>query len=90
VEKGRLSRSMITYDKIMYNQTNWRDDAVGKDKNVARGDFNPQPDSDCSWIDNSLSFVVSIFSLHRFNRRFNKSDFLIGQSIFFIKFHICS
>ena len=34
---------MITYDKIMYNQTNWRDDAVGKDKNVARGDFNPQP-----------------------------------------------
>lgn len=43
VEKGHLSRSMITYDKIMYNQTNWRDDAVGKDKNVARGDFNPQP-----------------------------------------------
>lgn len=32
VEKGHLSRAMITYDKIMYNQTNWRDDAVGKDK----------------------------------------------------------
>lgn len=43
VEKGHLSRAMITYDKIMYNQTNWRDDAIGKDKNVARGDFNPQP-----------------------------------------------
>ena len=43
VEKGRLSKNMITYDKIMYNQTNWRDDAAGKDKNVARGDFNPQP-----------------------------------------------
>jgi len=43
IEKGHLSKSMITYDKIMYNQTNWRDDAVGKDKNVARGDFNPQP-----------------------------------------------
>lgn len=42
-ERGRLSKSMITYDKIMYNQTNWRDDAVGKDKNVSRGDFLARP-----------------------------------------------
>lgn len=39
--KGKISPSMITYDKIIYNQTNWRDDAAGKDKNVARGDFVP-------------------------------------------------
>ena len=31
---------MITYDRIMYNQTTG-DDAVGKDKNIARGDFIP-------------------------------------------------
>lgn len=38
-ERGHLSSSMITYNKIMYNQTNWRDDATGKDKNIARGDY---------------------------------------------------
>ena len=43
VEKGHLSGVMITYDKLMYNQTNWRDDAIGKDKNIARADFIPQP-----------------------------------------------
>lgn len=43
IEKGYLSKSMITYDKIMYNKTNWRDEAVGKDKNISRRDFNPNP-----------------------------------------------
>lgn len=38
IVKGRLSPSIITYNKIVYNQPNWRD--IGKDKNVARGDFN--------------------------------------------------
>jgi len=42
-ERGRLSRLNITYDKIMYNQTNWRDDLAGKNKNVARGDFISSP-----------------------------------------------
>lgn len=34
---GRLSPSIITFNKIAYNQPNWRD--VGKDKNIARSDF---------------------------------------------------
>lgn len=41
VARGRISKSVITYDKIMYNQPNWRDIHSGKDKNVARGDFDP-------------------------------------------------
>ena len=45
-ERGNLSKTMITYNKLMYNQTNWRDDLAGKDKNVARGDFNPQPQAE--------------------------------------------
>jgi hypothetical protein len=43
---GRLSSNMITYDKIAYNKTNWRDDLAGKDKNIARGDFSPMPQND--------------------------------------------
>lgn len=37
--KGKMSSSMITFDKIMYNQPNWRDVLAGKNKNVARGDY---------------------------------------------------
>jgi hypothetical protein len=45
-ERGRLSKLIITYDKIMYNQTNWRDDHAGKNKNVARGDYITSPAND--------------------------------------------
>lgn len=68
VEKGRLSRSMITYDKIMYNQTNWRDDAVGKDKNVARGDFNPQPKTEQMYqyrISRAMKYLRKFNDAHR-------------------------
>lgn len=41
VERGRLSSSIINLDKIVYNQPNWRDTNVGKDKNVSRGNFIP-------------------------------------------------
>ena len=42
-ERGRLSKLIITYDKIMYNQTNWRDDHAGKNKNIARSDYISSP-----------------------------------------------
>jgi hypothetical protein len=45
-ERGRLSKLIITYDKIMYNQTNWRDDHVGKNKNIARSDYIASPVND--------------------------------------------
>lgn len=38
--KGRLSPNIITFSDIVYNKTNWYDDLTGKDKNVARGDYN--------------------------------------------------
>jgi len=40
-ERGRLSRNMMTLNKLQYNQPNWRDVNSGKDKNIARGDFTP-------------------------------------------------
>ncbi|MDH5525546.1 MAG: hypothetical protein OEY01_16370 [Desulfobulbaceae bacterium] len=43
VARGRISQTIITYNKIMYNQTNWRDDLIGKNKNVARSDFSSSP-----------------------------------------------
>ncbi len=66
--KGKISPSMITYDKIIYNQTNWRDDAVGKDKNVARGDFVP-----VAQTDDEYRYRVSraIKYLRQFNDKYN-------------------
>lgn len=43
--RGRLSPANITLHNIEYNQPNWRDIQAGKDKNVARGDFNPTQSS---------------------------------------------
>jgi len=39
VVKGRMSSSNITFNILAYNQPNWRDKLAGKEKNVARGDF---------------------------------------------------
>jgi len=39
VVKGRISSLNITFNILAYNQPNWRDRLSGKDKNVARGDF---------------------------------------------------
>lgn len=41
-EKGHLSKSFIKRENIVYNVTNWRDDAVGKEKNVARREIKDQ------------------------------------------------
>lgn len=78
--KGRLSPSMITYDKIMYNQTNWRDDYAGKDKNVARGDFIPVPSNEDVY---QYRITRAMKYLRQFNDRFNegKSEVLDRFSV---------
>lgn len=37
--RGHISPNVITLNDIVYNKTNWYDNLTGKDKNVARGDF---------------------------------------------------
>lgn len=37
--RGKLSPNIITMHDIVYNKTNWYDELIGKDKNVARGDY---------------------------------------------------
>ncbi len=78
--KGRLSPLMITYDKIMYNQTNWRDNAVGKDKNVARGDFIPSPQNDQMY---QYRITRAMKNLRQFNDKYNeeKSEVLDKFSV---------
>lgn len=66
--RGRISPSIITYDKIMYNQTNWRDNYAGKDKNVARGDFIPSP-SNPEMYQYRISKAVKY--LRQFNDKYN-------------------
>lgn len=78
--RGRLSPSMITYNKIMYNQTNWRDDAQGKDKNVARGDFNPTPQNNQMY---QYRVTRAMKYLRQFNDKYNegKSEVLDKFSV---------
>lgn len=87
VIRGRLSPSMITYDKIMYNQTNWRDDALGKDKNVARGDFIPTPLNDSVY---QYRVTRATKYLRQFNDKYNegKSEVLDRFSVGSIATHI--
>lgn len=39
-EKGRISKNTITLNDLQYNRSNWRDELLGKDKSVARSEFN--------------------------------------------------
>ena len=85
--RGRLSPLMITYDKIMYNQTNWRDVAVGKDKNVARGDYIPAPKNDKMY---QYRITRAMKYLRQFNDKYNegKSEILDKFSVGEIATHM--
>lgn len=65
-ESGRLSTNMITFDKIAYNKANWRDVLVGKDKNVARGDYMPAPS-------NNDMFDYRVERAKKYLKKFNDS-----------------
>ena len=48
-ERGHISKDIITQDKIMYNQRNWRDILSEKPKDMTRVDYEvtlPKPDED--------------------------------------------
>ena len=85
--KGSLSQFIITYDKIMYNQTNWRDDYAGKDKNVARGDFIPSP-SNTDMYQYRISRAMKY--LRQFNEKYNegKSEVLDKYSVGAVATHM--
>jgi hypothetical protein len=77
---GRLSPSIITYNKIMYNQTNWRDEYSGKDKNIARGDFVATPSNEQMY---QYRVLRAVKNLRQFNDRYNggKSEVLDKFSV---------
>lgn len=70
-ERGRLSRSFITFDKIMYNQVNWRDELSGKEKNVARRDYIPTPAEDNGYYKYRVNRAIK--KLRQFNDKYNRS-----------------
>lgn len=37
--RGKISKNIITLDKIAYNKPNWYDNLLGKEKNISRKDF---------------------------------------------------
>lgn len=69
--KGRISKSIITYNMIMYNQPNWRDVATGKDKNIARGEFTMVVAEDSRY---EYRISRAMKNLKRFNDEFNNGN----------------
>jgi hypothetical protein len=87
IVKGRLSTSNITFNKIVYNQPNWRDVHSGKDKNVARGDFNGLQTNEQLY---QYQVSRAAKNLRQFNDKYNggKSEVLDKFSIGEIATHI--
>lgn len=85
--KGKVSHLIITYDKIMYNQINWRDNYLGKDKNIARGDFIYTPSND-QMYDYRVSRAIK--NLRQFNDLYNgsKSEVIDRLSVGAIATHM--
>jgi len=79
-ERGRISSSNITYNKIMYNQPNWRDLLNGKDKNIARSDFRIP-------ITNDSQYEYRISRAKKFLKQFNEK-YNDGKSEILDKFSI--
>lgn len=70
-ERGRLSQTFITFDKIMYNQVNWRDELSGKDKNVARRDYVPALSEENGYYKYRVNRAIK--KLRQFNDKYNNS-----------------
>ena len=67
--RGNMSKTNITFDMLMYNKANWRDINSGKEKNIARGDFNPIRN-----MSNSYDYRVNkaMRYLKKFNDTYNE------------------
>lgn len=55
----------------MYNQINWRDELSGKEKNVARRDYNPQAASNSTYYKYRVARAIK--NLHQYNDKYNHS-----------------
>lgn len=82
-EKGYLSRDIITQDKIMYNQRNWRDVLSAKPKEVTRDEYEetlPKADADKMTV---YCINRAKKNLRRFNDRYRD-----GKSELYDKRHM--
>lgn len=71
-ERGHLSKDVITQDKILYNQRNWRDILSEKPKDLTRDEYEktlPKPDEDYM---TSYRINRAKRNLRRFNDRYRK------------------
>lgn len=55
--RGKMSKTIITLDKIAYNKPNWYDNLTGKEKNVSRRDFSEMDESTVA--DNTYDYMVT-------------------------------
>lgn len=71
IVKGRLSKTNITNDQIQYNQPNWRDILINKNKNIARSDY-----SETTKIVHLHSYYIrkAKETVRRYNKRHNSGN----------------
>jgi len=70
-EDGRISKTFITFDKLMYNRVNWRDELSGKEKDVPRQDYKPAPVENNGYYKYRINRAIN--KLRHFNDKYNRS-----------------
>lgn len=70
-ERGHISKTFITFDKLMYNRVNWRDELSGKQKDVARQDYNPAHSENDGYYKYRVNRAIK--KLRQFNDKYNRS-----------------
>ena len=70
-ERGRLSQHFITFNKLAYNQPNWRDELSGKEKNIARSDYSAPSSSPSDYYNYRINRAMKY--VRQFNDEYNQS-----------------
>lgn len=82
-ERGHISSKNITFDKVVYNKTNWYDDLTGKNKNIARGDYSGKQETESPDYDYKVNRAMKnlrYFINHYFDGEPEYTDrYSIGQ-----------
>jgi hypothetical protein len=72
--KGKMSKTIITLDKIAYNKPNWYDNLTGKEKNISRRDFSDN--SVNNKTDNTYDYMVAraMRNLREFISKYHENE----------------
>ena len=84
-EKGRISKVVITLNDLQYNRSNWRDELSGKDKSVARSEYEPTVEQQQARALATYTVNKAKKAVRKFNDTFNNGQSEVCQSTELVK-----